>query len=107
MPEHVAADIGDHALAEPVHEIEPGGARQSEDDADADQRAEIGVDQVGLDAGEAEIDHAPDRQRHGQRRRRRDDERHEGPDDHRFMAEQIRPESQQRTQRDALALFLF
>ena len=50
MLEDVGADIGDHALAEPVHEIEARGAGQREDEADAEQRGEIFVDEAGLHA---------------------------------------------------------
>ena len=62
MLEHVAPDVGHDALAEPVDAIEARGARQCEHEADADQRREIFVDEARIDAGEAEIDHAPARQ---------------------------------------------
>ena len=77
MLEHVAADVGDHPLAEPVDRVEARGAGQCEDQADAGQRDEIFIDQVGIDAGEAEIDHAPDGKRHGERGRGRDHQRGE------------------------------
>ena len=46
MLEHVAADVGDHPLAEPVDAVEARGAGQGEDQADADQRDEIFVDEA-------------------------------------------------------------
>ena len=61
--EDVGADIGDDALAEPVHAIEAGGACQGEDEADAEQGCEIFVDEARLHPAEADIDHAP----HGKR----------------------------------------
>ena len=91
MLEHVAADVGDHALAEPIDRVEARGAGQREDQPDAGQRDEIFVDQVGIDAGEAEIDHAPDGKRHGERGRGRDHQRGERGREHAPVAQQIGP----------------
>ena len=77
MAEHVAAQIGDDALAERGHEVVARGARQREHRHDRDHDGEIAVDQARALAREAEIDHAADRDRHRQRGERRDDERAE------------------------------
>ena len=55
--------------------------------------SEIFVDQVGIDAGEAEIDHAPDGERHGERGRGRHDERDERGGEHPLMAQEIGPQA--------------
>ncbi len=107
MLEHVGADIGDHPLAEPVHAIKAGGAGKGEDEADTEERGEIFVDQVGLDPGEADIDHAPHRQRNGERGGGRDDERHEGRSDHALVTQNIGLERQQRAERGAALSFRF
>ena len=103
MLEHVAADIGHHPLAEPVDAVEARGARQREDEADADERGEIFVDQAGLDAGEAEIDHAPDGKRHGERGGSRDEKGEQSGAEHALVAQEIGPEREQRAKRGALA----
>ena len=82
MLEHVAANVGHHPFAQPVHRVEARRTRQGEDDADADQRSEIFVDEIGLDAGEAEIDHAPDGKRHDKRGPCRDDQRNKRGGEH-------------------------
>ena len=93
MLEHVAADIGDHPLAEPIHRVEPRRAGQRQHEADAGQRGEIFVDQIRLDPGEAEIDHAPDGERHGQRGRGRDQQRDQRRGEHPLVAQEIGPQA--------------
>ena len=89
VSEDIGADIGDDALAEPVHAIEAGGACQGEDEADAEQGCEIFVDQARLDPAEADIDHAPHGKRHGEGCRGRDDEGGERRRDHAPVAQDI------------------
>ena len=77
MREHVAAQIGDDALAERGDEevARRAGEREQRRDADHDQK--VAVDQRDAARGEAEIDHAPHRDRHDQRGQRRHDQRAE------------------------------
>ena len=49
VPEHVGADVGDHALTDPIDAIEARGGGDGEDEADAEQRDEIFVDKAGLE----------------------------------------------------------
>ncbi len=102
MLEHVAADVGDHPLAEPVDAIEPRGAGEREHEADADQGDEIFVDETGIDAGEAEIDHASHGERHGERGGGRDEESEQRRAEHSPVTQEIRPERNQRAKRGAL-----
>ncbi len=61
MREHVAAQIGDDALAERGDEVVAERARQRQYRCDPDHDQEIAVDQRHAAGGEAEIDHAPHR----------------------------------------------
>jgi hypothetical protein len=90
MLEHVGAEIGNHALAEPVHAIEAGCAGDGENEADAEQRREIFVDQIRLDPGKAEIDHAPHGKRHRECGGGRNNESHQSAGKHPFVAGEIR-----------------
>jgi hypothetical protein len=66
--EHRAAQIGDHALAQRGHEIETRRAGAREGGHDRDHHREILVDQFDPFGREAEVDHAPHRDRHRQGR---------------------------------------
>ncbi len=105
MGEHVAANIRNHALAEPIHRVEARGACQREDQANAGQRGEIFVDQVGFDPREAEIDHAPDGKRDGKGGSGRNQQGSKGHGQHPLMAKEIRPERLERAKRGAFRRF--
>jgi hypothetical protein len=74
MAEDLAAQIGHDALAQGGDEIKPQRAGKREHGNDPDHHREVAVDQVRAFAGEPEIDHAPDRDRHRQCGERRHDE---------------------------------
>ena len=101
MLEHVAADVGHDALAEPVHAIEARGARDREDRAHAHERQEIFVHQVRIDPREAEIDHAAHGERHGERGGRGDQQRQKRRCEHALVPQEIRLEREQRAKRGA------
>ncbi len=67
MREHVAAQIGDDALAERGDEVVAQRARGREHRHHRDHHGEIAVDQRCRLLGEAEIDHAAHGDRHDQR----------------------------------------
>ena len=48
MLEDIGSNVGDHALADPVHAIEANGRGDGEDEADAKQRCEVLVHQFRL-----------------------------------------------------------
>jgi hypothetical protein len=75
MAEHVAAQIGDDALAQRGHEVVARGARQRQHGRNRDHNAEIAVDQAQALAGETKIDHAAHRERNRKRGQCRDHER--------------------------------
>ena len=77
MPEHLRAQVGDHALAQPVDRVHARGAGQRQHQADADQRDEVEVDEAAVVPGKADVDHAPHGDRHRQHGRGRDDQGHE------------------------------
>ena len=78
MAEHVRAQVGDHALAQPVHGVHARRAGQRQHQADADQRDEIVVDEDAVVRRQKPtIDHAPHGHRHRQHGRGRDDQGHE------------------------------
>ncbi len=67
MREYVAAQIGNDALTERGDEVVTGCAGKGEHGRDADHDQKVAVDQAQAAFGEAEIDHAPDRERHDER----------------------------------------
>ena len=64
MTEHLGAQIGDDALAERGDEVVAHGAGDGEHRRHGDHHQEIAVDQLDAFRREAEIDHAPHRDRH-------------------------------------------
>ena len=72
--EDVAAQVGDHALAERGDEVVAERAREREHRGNADHDQKVAVDERQATRGEAEVDHAPHRDRHGQRRQGREDQ---------------------------------
>ena len=98
MAEHLAAQVGHDPLAERGDQIEPRGAGEREHRHHADHHREIAVDQIGAFAGEAEIDHAPDRDRHRQRSQRRQHQRAYGRDRPPAIAPEVGPQQHERPQ---------
>ena len=98
VSEHVAPEIGDDALADGHHQIEPRRAGAGEHRHHRDHHAEVAVDHGDAFGGEPEVDHAPDRDRHHQGRDRRDRQRDQRQDRARPVARHIGRELQQRTQ---------
>ena len=68
MGEDVAPQVGDHPLAERRDEIVAGGGGERDDQHQRPDREEIGVDRPPARPREAEVDHPPEREGHGQRR---------------------------------------
>src|ERR1700728_2714679 len=77
MRDHVAPQVADDSFAERRDEVIAKRARQREHRRDADHDEEITVDQRQAARREAEVDHAPHRDRHDQRRQRGKDQRAE------------------------------
>jgi hypothetical protein len=98
VAEHQLAQIRDHPLAEHRHQIVAQRACGGEHGGDHDHGAEIAVDEIEALAGEAEIDHAPHRDRHRQRRQRGDDERDQRPDRMRAVTQHERQQPGERPQ---------
>ena len=67
MREEVGAKIGDDPLAERDDQVVAAGAGEREDAGEHDQRHKAAVDEGGVAAGEADVDHRADRKRHGKR----------------------------------------
>ena len=68
MREHIAAEIGDHPLAQRCHEIIPRGRGQGDDDHQGSHGEKIDIDRAAALFREAEIDHRTQRERHRERR---------------------------------------
>ena len=71
MGEEIGAKVGDHPLAERHHQIVSRAGRQREHGDDADHGQKISSDEAGVGVREAEVDHAPNRDRHDERRSRK------------------------------------
>ena len=99
MGEEIGAKVGDHPFAERHHQIVTGAGREREHCDDADHGQEIDADEAGVVVGEAEVDHAPHRDRHHERRGGSDHERGERETDPRAMDERIWRERLQRAER--------
>ncbi len=80
VTEHVAAQVGDDPLAQPVDVVEARRAGDGQHQADDDQHGEVAVDEGAVVRAEAEVDHPAHGHRDDQRRHRRDDERHSRPE---------------------------
>ena len=98
MPEHVGAQIGNDALAQPVDGVHAPRARHRQHQADADQRDEVAVDEAAVMGREPHVDHAPDGQRHRQHGGGGEHQGDQGRQHHAQMAPQIRAQGQQRGQ---------
>ena len=96
MTEDVGAKVGDDALAEGHHEEIAGAGGAGEHGDDADHAQEVGVDEPCTVLREAEIDDAPDRHRHHQRRRGRQGQRDEGAENAPLVAQRVGEDRQQR-----------
>ena len=99
MLEHIGPEVGHDAFAERRHEIKPRSRRESENRGDGDQPEKISIDQARALSRKAEIDHAPDGQRHRQgcRRRHRHGDQRSG--NARLIAQKIGRELQKRARR--------
>ena len=106
VAEHVAAQVGDDALAEPVDVVEARRAGDGQHQADDDQHGEVAVDEGAVLGAEAEVDHAAHGHRNGQRRQRRDDERQTGENELQLVPRKVGPQRQQRPQLGSLRLGL-
>ena len=98
VPEHVGAQIGDDALAQPVDGVHAARACHRQHQADADERDEVAVDEAAVMGREPDVDHAPDGQRHCQHGGGGSDQGDQGRQHHAQVAPQIRAQSQQRRQ---------
>jgi hypothetical protein len=98
--EHCLADVRDHALAEPCHEVEADCACQSEGAREADQGEKILVDPGGELLAEAVLDELSHGRRDQEARGRRTDQRHDGDGDDEAIGAQERhqlPQGLERT----------
>ena len=86
------------------HEEVAGARRRRQHGCDDEHAAEVRVDDAGLVGGEAEVDDAPDRHRHHQRRRRSSDERCDGASDARAVSQRVGQDRQERARVAALAV---
>ena len=75
MGEEIGAKVGDHPLAQRHHQVvsRSGGEREHCDDADHGEK--IRADEAGVVGGKSKVDHAPNRDRHDERRGRGDGQR--------------------------------
>ena len=96
VPEDVRAQVGDHALAQPVHRVHARRAGERQHQADADQGDEVEIDEAAVVAGKADIDHAPHGDRHREHGGSREDQRHQRQRHHAGMAPDIGPQREQR-----------
>ncbi len=99
MAEQIAAQIGDDALAKRDHQVIPAGAGRRQKGGQENQHGEIVVDEGGILAGEAEIDHAANGERQGQGHQGRGNQRGKGGNHAAAIAHQIWPQSGKRAQR--------
>ena len=104
MGEHVAAQIGDDTLAERGDQEVARRARQRQQRRDGDHHQKVAVDQLDAARGEAEVDHAPHRDRHDQRGQRRHDQRAERGERPAAVAVDV---GQKRGERPQIGLALF
>ncbi len=91
MPEDLRAQVGDHALAQPVDRVHARRAGERQHQADADQGDEVEIDEAAVVAGKADIDHAPHGDRHGEHGGSREDQRHQRQRHHAGMPPDIGP----------------
>jgi hypothetical protein len=87
--EHIAAKVGDDALADGDDEVVAQGARQCEECCQGQQHLEIVVDERPVSGGKALIDHAAHGERQGERGGRRQREREKRADDEAAIAGEI------------------
>ncbi len=99
MGEDVATQIGNDPFTQPIHEIEPGGDRGSQNGADQNQHGEVLVNEISAFRVEAVVDHAAHGEWHRQHRNGRDHERDKRGRHHARVLEQIRLQRDQRFQR--------
>ena len=106
VAEHIRAQVGDDALAQPVDVVEARGAGEREDEADDDQHREVFVDEDAVVRAKAEVDHAPHRHRNDEHRQGRDDERDGRERQLQLVTGKIGPQRQQGPQLGARLLAL-
>ena len=101
MGEEIGAKVGDHPFAERHHQVVSRAGRQREHRDDADHGQKISADEAGVGVGETKVDHAPDRDRHDQRRGGSDGQRDQRQPDPPAMGEGVRRKRFQGAERDA------
>ena len=101
MGEEIGAKVGDHPFAERHHQVVSRAGRQREHGDDADHGQKISADQAGVGVREPEVDHAPNSDRHHERRSGSDGERDQRQRDPTTMGEGIRCKRLQGAERDA------
>ncbi len=106
VAEHVGAQVGDDALAQPVDVVEARGAGERENEADDDQHREVLVDEDAVVRAKAEVDHAPHRHRYDEHREGRDDERDGRQHELQLVTGKVGPQRQQGPQLGARRLAL-
>ena len=101
MGEEIGAKVGDHPFAERHHQVVSRAGRQREHGNDADHGQKISSDEAGVGVGEPKVDHAPNRDRHDERRSGSDGERDQRQHNPRAMGEGVRRKRLQGAERDA------
>ena len=102
--EEIGAKVGDHPLAERHDQVVSRAGREREHRDDADHGQKISADEAGVRIGKSVVDHPPDRDRHDERRARRDDQRGQRRGDARAIDQRVRRERPQGAERDARRL---
>ena len=99
MREHVASQVGDDPLADPVDGVEAQRAGSGEHDADDHHHAEVAVDELSVGAREARVDHAANAERHDEHSAGRYDDRRQHAGKRAWVSQQIRLQRGERRQR--------
>src|SRR5208283_2103196 len=99
MPEDIGSEVGYDSFAESRDKIKSRSRSQRENPGDRDEGKKIRVDQARAFSRKAEIDHAPDRQRHRQGCCRRHSHREQRRSNARLVAQKIGRELQERAGR--------
>ncbi len=95
MPEHRRAQIRDDALAQRHDEVVAAARGEREHADDKDHRTEIAINRAGALRRKAVVDHQPHSDRHDQRRRGGDRQRHQRGGDPALIAGDIGSQRQQ------------
>ena len=74
VPVNAVAQVGDHPLAQPVHEVRAGRREDAEQQGHCQEVDEIAIDRRRIGGRKAEVDDIADRNRDREKRARRDEQ---------------------------------